>query len=178
MTEKNLATEQSRNDRASAEGSPRISNEPPPELLKELVERFRVCWEVWPEYVYVEREKRQIGFALELYGTHEPGTGHVDPGCRHCQRVFAALQTIADWIQPRDLRPSMYEIAPYDQSISYSSVRDNREDVCLALRILHRSGFERPVGKCQVQCLEEMKQRLRELGACDRRWSRSKEARS
>ncbi len=152
MTERRqaVAVNTSPGDRRRAGEVPMTTVGAVPLVLKELVERFRVCWEVWPEYVYVGREKRQVGFALELYGTHEPGTGHVDPGCRHCQRVFAALRTIVDWIQPRDLRPSMYEIAPYDQSISYSSVRDNREDVCLTLRILHRSGFECPVDECEV----------------------------
>src|SRR5215471_17462746 len=91
-----------------------------PQLLRELVRRFRVCWEVWPEYIFVGREKRQTGFVLELSGTHVPGVEHPTPGCRHCQEVFAALQFIAVHILPREIRDSSYEIGPYDQAIHYS----------------------------------------------------------
>src|SRR3990170_3796561 len=49
--------------------------------LKQLVKRYRICWEVLPEYVYEDHERRQTGFRLELVGTHEPGVDHPEPGC-------------------------------------------------------------------------------------------------
>jgi len=138
--------------------------------LKELVKRFRVCWEVWPEYVLAEHQKRQIGFVLELCGTHEPGSEHPTPGCEHCQRVFSGLQQIATHITPREERPSVYEVQAYDHALRYAPKRRNRADVILTLKILHRSGFERPVDECETRCLTEMKQRLRELGALEEQW--------
>ena len=138
--------------------------------LKELVKRFRVCWEVWPEYIVVEHQKRQIGFVLEICGTHEPGIEHPTPGCEHCQRVFAGLQEISMHIMPREQRPSVYEVQAYDHALRYAPKRRNRADVILALNIRHRTGFERPVDECEVRCLTEMKQRLRELGASEGQW--------
>lgn len=135
-----------------------------PAVLRDLVQRYQVCWEVWPEFIMAGREKRQIGFALELSGTHQRGVQHPIPGCSHCRTVFAALQTIAVYILPREERPSAYEIETYDQSIHYSSKRRNRADISLTIRILHREGFERPIDECEVLCLEGMKHRLRELG--------------
>jgi hypothetical protein len=146
-----------------------------PAVLRELVQRHRVCWESWPEYLMVKREKRQIGFSLELSGTHERGVEHPSPGCQHCRAVYAALQTIAVYILPRELRPSRYEIESYQPAISYSVSRRNRPDVTLTIRIVHRQGYERPVDECEERCLEEMKQRLRELGACERHWVPAKE---
>lgn len=70
------------------------------EELRELVGRHRVCWEVWPEYLYVAKERRQVGSQLELCGTHEPEVEHPEPGCPDCQRIFVALRAIADWILP------------------------------------------------------------------------------
>lgn len=148
------------------------------EELRELVGRYRVCWEVWPEYLYVQKERRQVGFQLELCGTHEPEVEHPEPGCPDCQRIFVALRAIADWILPSEKRPSTYEIGPYDQAIRYSSVRRNRPDVTLTVKILHREGFERSVDACEVRCLKEMQQGLKELGACERQWSARKERRS
>lgn len=140
-------------------------------VLVELVKRHQVCWEVWPEYLMVGGKQQHVGFELELSGTHEPGTEHVSPGCPACRHVYRALLSIADSILPKDERPSRYEIGPYEQALRYSAVRGNRPDVTLSVRILHRRGFDQPVDQCEMRCLEEMKQRLRRLGACERQWS-------
>lgn len=141
------------------------------ELIAGLVKRFRVCWEVWPEEIIVNHEKRQIGFSLELYGTHEPHVEHPTPGCPDCFPVFTALQTIAEYILPKEERPSIYRIEIYDGAIHYTPKRRNRPEVELPIKILHRSGFELPVDQCEVRCLTEMKQRLSELGAPQGWWS-------
>jgi hypothetical protein len=139
--------------------------------LKELVNRHKVCWKVWPEYVYVRSEKRQIGYELELAGTHEPGVKHPEPGCEDCQHVFTALRQIAEYILPREKRPSMYEIGQFNQAITYSRLHANRPDVILSVKVLHRHGYERPVDECEDRCLKEMEDRLRDLGACRLQWS-------
>lgn len=136
-----------------------------PALLKEYVKRFQVCWESRPEHLYVRGEKRQIGFVLELAGTHEAGVEHPEPGCEHCQRVFGALRNIAEWILPREKRLSEYDIGPYEPALRYSSTHHKRPDIILTIKIIHRNDFELPVDECQSRCLEEMEQRLTELGA-------------
>jgi len=139
--------------------------------LRELVTRHKVCWKVWPEFTMVGQEKRQIGYELELAGTHEPGVTHPEPGCEHCQHVFTALRQIAGYIMPREERPSMYETGPSDQSIHYWPLHSNRPDVMLTVKILHRHGYERPVDACEDRCVKEMEDRLRDLGACRLQWS-------
>jgi hypothetical protein len=155
-----------------------LSTEQSSSGLADFATRYQVCWEVWPEYLMVAGKQRQVGFELELTGTPEPGTEHVGPGCPACRRVYAALHAIADWILPKELRPSMYEIGPYEQVLRYSAVRGSRPDVTLSVKIVHRKGFDQPVDQCEVRCLEEMKQRLKQLGACERRWSFRKASRA
>ena len=138
--------------------------------LTDLVRQFRVCWEVSPEYAYVNQERRQVGFDLELYGTHEPWVEHPSPDCDHCLRVFRALQTIAEGIVPQEYRPSRSDLGIYDQAIHYARKRAERPDVVLPIQITHREDYERPVDGCENQCLTEMKQRLREIGAYEGRW--------
>lgn len=142
--------------------------------LEELVERFRVCWRDWPEYIYADGHERQIGFELDLSGTHEPWVKHPEPGCEHCQRVFAALHEIAEWILPKDERPSTYEIEVFDRAIRYTAAHKGRPDVQLAIRILHRNGWDQPVDECEERCLQEMKARLAEIGACRQSWTKHK----
>jgi len=148
-----------------------LSTESGSSVLTDFVNRYQVCWEVWPEYLMVGGKERQVGFELELTGTPEPGTEHVGPGCPACRRVYSALHAIADWILPKEERPSRYEVGPYEQALRYSTARALRPDVTLSVKILHRRGFDQPVDQCEVRCLEEMKQRLRQLGACERQWS-------
>ena len=143
----------------------------PPSRLIELVKRFRVCWEVWPEYLLVSGARRQVGFELLLCGAHEQGVNSLTPGCPHCCRVFEALQEIATWIEPQEFRQSKYRIGCYDAALHYAALRQHRPDVALSLKFLHREHIEAPVDECQLHCLEEMKARLRSLGAPEGRWS-------
>lgn len=152
-----------------------ITTEQSPSVLRELIERFQICWEVWPEYVMVRGERRQIGFVLELSGTFEPAPDYPYPDWVARQRVYAALRRIAEAILPQEKRPSGYKINPYDQAYHYSRRRGNRPDVTVAVRILHRQGFDRPVDACEVRCLEEMKQHLRDLGADEAQWTARRE---
>ena len=143
--------------------------------LADLVGRFRLCWEVWPEYALVGSERRQIGFALELSGTHEAGTERPQPGCECCRDVFTALREVAEHIVSHEVRPSISEIGPYDQALHYSPLRQNRPEVVLTITILHQGRIEDPLDECQVRCLTEMKRRLKELGAQERQWTPRKE---
>lgn len=138
--------------------------------LKQLVQRFQVCYETLPDYYYVKGQKRQIGFVLVLAGAHEAGVEHPEPGCKHCHDVRRALQAIAFWVIPRERRDSDYDITPYDQAIHYDPNRKFRPEVSLQIWIRHRSGFDRDVDACQVRCLEEMTRGLKELGAQERNW--------
>lgn len=139
-------------------------------LLKDMVQRFRVCWEVSPERALVDKKIQSIGFSLQLYGTHEPGTQHVTPGCEHCRRVQAALRKIADSILPREQRISRYEVTTDSRSLSYSHKRGDRPDVRVTIQILHRGGWDQPVDECEALCLKDMEQALSELGACKDVW--------
>ena len=138
--------------------------------IKDLVQRHKVCWEARPEHVVFSSEARKIGFVLELYGTHEMGTDHVSPGCEHCTNVKSALREIANWILPREERPSIYQVEIEGQSLSYSPERGNRADVRVTISILHRHHWEQPIDDCEVRCLKEMEQSLSELGACNSVW--------
>jgi hypothetical protein len=148
-----------------------LTTEQTPSVLADFVNRYQVCWEVFPDYLMVDGKERQVGFELELTGTPEAGTDHVGPGCPACRRVYAALRAVADCILPKDERPSRYEVGPYEQALRYSAARALRPDVTLSVKIVHRRGFDLPVDQCEVRCLEEMKQRLKQLGACERQWS-------
>lgn len=142
----------------------------------ELADRFRVCSDVWPEYAFVRHEKRQIGFQIELSGTHENGQEHTEPGCEKCQEVYSALVRIAETVLPRENDECTYQLEPYDQGLRYTTRHGNRPEITLTIRILHRKGFDHPVDASEVNYLNETQQRLEELGAGQHNWAVHKAA--
>ena len=73
--------------------------------IQELVRRHKVCWEVWPEY-HIDREGKriQIGFELNLIGTHDHPEQIIEPGCPECMKIYEDLNRIAHWIIPKEER--------------------------------------------------------------------------
>ena len=143
------------------------------ESLKALVQHHKICWEVFPEQIPVIEDKPlSVGFNLILHGAHSR-EDHPVPGCEKCKRLYKDLRKIAKWIIPKVERKSRYEISLYDSAIGYSPTRGNRPEVDLTIQIVHRSEFDKPVDECEVQCLNEMKARLSELGVQEKRWRES-----
>jgi len=142
--------------------------------LKALVGDHRVCWEVWPERMALGgATPLQIGFDLVLNGAHAHDTDRPAPGCEKCRVIFEHLREIAEWVVPKVHRPSRYEVQIFDHAVHYTPERGNRPDVALTIKILHRSGIDRPVDECEVLCLNEMKARLSQIGAQHRQWKES-----
>lgn len=139
--------------------------------LEDLARRYQVCWDVWPEAVMVDGKRRQIGYVIELSGSH-PQVKELSPGCPYCKEVFGALLQISEYILPPKCgQPSESNIDAYNQSITYSRRRGLRPDVGLAIHLVHRQGFG-PVDECEQRCLDKMENRLTGLGVSKGSWIR------
>lgn len=142
------------------------------ERLKALVREHRVCWEVWPEQLAgVGHRPLQVGFDLVLNGAHAHDKDRPSPGCEKCRTIFEHLREIAEWIIPKVERPSRYEIQTFDHAVHYAPERGNRPDVALTIKILHRSAIDRAIDECEARCLNEMKEKLAQIGAQHRQWA-------
>ncbi len=142
-----------------------LDSEATVERLKSLVEEHSVHFEARPEEHLVDGKIVKTGFELQLYGTHYHGGTRLTPGCERCVQTFADLREIAEWIMPREQRPSQYEIEPFDSALHLSPTRKMRGEVVLTMKIVHRHGFFQPIDECEQRCLAEMKKKLAELGA-------------
>jgi len=139
--------------------------------LRKLVRKYKVCWEVWPEY-HIDREGKriQIGFELNLIGSHDHSEKILEPGCPECMKIYEDLSRIAHWIIPQVEGDILYEIGIFDASIHYSSQRRFRPEIILTVKILHKEGFDRPTDASEVQSLKEMEEKLERLGARKGNW--------
>lgn len=139
--------------------------------IRDLIQRYKICWEVWPEWIVNKSHLDKTGFELELLGTHAEGTDHVSPGCDACVEVYSALWKLARFIIPKDRNlPTDFEIEPFEPALRYASIRKNRPDVLLEIKIMHRIGLG-PIDECEQHCLQLMQNRLDALGAYRGRWA-------
>jgi hypothetical protein len=138
--------------------------------LRELVQRFRVCFEVSPALAVLGEELRPIGFTIELAATHDHPRHEPYAGCDECVPVARALNEVLDFIVPRDFRPSYFEVHRSRTSHQFSPERDNRADLTASVEIVHRDGATRPVDDCELRCRDEIVATLKDLGACERVW--------
>lgn len=140
----------------------------PMDVLADLVRRYQVCWEVWPEYAQIGQNRRQVGFELELLGS-DRDLSEFDPGSPKSLAIHAALEAIVEWVLYKEEGVTV-EIGQSDQSLCCSPTRGNRPDVSLSIKILHGADFESPVDACERSYLEKAKTRLRQLGAYEHQW--------
>lgn len=141
--------------------------------LLELTKRHRVCWEVRPEYAYLDGSpdsRREIGYCVALFGTHDHPHVPPSPGCPECVPVREALAAILAFVRPDETHASHYDAHIEHGSLEYSKARGERPDVCATLTILHRNGVSRPVDDCEDKCLREILDKLRALGAMEGQW--------
>ncbi len=149
--------------------------------LRELVARHKVVYELHPAYAIVGDERRQVGFDVEISGTHGQGVleGHEPqpaPGCERCLGVFRDLVQIARASLPPEDRPTGYYIEPFDHSLHYfkkrrPSANRDRPDVLLTIEVRHREGFDREVDPCEARCVQDIIASLRTLGAQEGTWN-------
>jgi hypothetical protein len=151
-----------------------------PTHLYDLVHEHQVVFELRPTNAIVHHERSQIGFDLELYGTHgasvlEHREPMPPPGCARCQSVWDDLHEIADAVLPPDDRQSTYRIEFYDGAVSFDRKRRtngfDRPDIQLVIEVRHREGYNLPVDAFETRCVQEMIAALRSLGVQECSWS-------
>jgi hypothetical protein len=139
--------------------------------LKKLVNKHRVCWEVWPLfYLGKDGVKVQIGFDLEVIGTHTDDEQTLEPGSQESAEILHDLKKVAEFIVPQEEQLCRSEIQVYDNLIQFSPLRKFRDDFTVGIKITHRTGYDRPVDKCEIDCLKQIEDRLKEVGAQKGHW--------
>ncbi|HKZ77499.1 MAG TPA: hypothetical protein VJ124_04185 [Pyrinomonadaceae bacterium] len=157
------------------EAADRAINDAPIEQLRAIARKHQVCYEVWPERSVAEGRRILIGYELQLCGTNRhvaaKGEHQPVPGCEYCHSTYEDVRQIAEWILPREERPSWYEIGTFDRALHVApSSRHSRREVVVPIHIMHRSDFNREVDECENRCLKEMRDRLNQLEIYEGKW--------
>lgn len=132
------------------------------ESLREFIRTHHVRYHVWPgAWRTGPGTLTPVGFALELAADAPHGSEHAVPGCVRCQVVFEGLHRLARAILPVSDRESIYDIGPFDAAWHGRT----SPEIVLTIDVVRRGGGYDATGMCQRRCVDEMKERLRALGA-------------
>jgi len=135
-----------------------------PEQIREIVDRFLVYYEVYPESTVLhDHTIRQVGFCLDLYGRPPRGV-NLSPGCTRSKEIYQGLSEIATRVVPEEGFECHYGLDGFDASLYYGNGAQDRGGVQLEMHILHQHGFDRPLDACEVLALREVEDRLKSLG--------------
>lgn len=138
------------------------------DALKDVVRRYEVCWETFAELAGTNHERKQIGFIVELYGTHDRTDVVPTAGCKHCIPVLQALLAVADYVVPEEWRDSLDGVRAHS-GIEYARERGGRPDVVVAITMIPRRNGTSDLA-AMAPCLDAVKNRLASLGVCERAW--------
>jgi len=132
--------------------------------LRSMIDRYRICYEVWPDWAIVDDKKVQVGFELDLCA----GCGKAPPPSSPDEspelETFEQLQDFVSAVLPSATTGTDFEILPWDSSVHQSPRRGFRPEVVLGVQIVHKHGAEGPVDDCEQRCLHDVEQRLKQLG--------------
>lgn len=139
------------------------------EQLRDLVRTYRVCYEASPEYSAYTGKIKAVGFDVELYATHHDLPKAPTAGCPECAPLERALREIADFVLPKERRPSRYEVHG-SRGIEYSARRGKRPDIKLTIIVEHSEGINDPIDACEIRCRDEIVANLKALHASEGQW--------
>ena len=154
---------------ASSNGQPTV-----PEVLRNIVLRHQVCYEVWPEWSGCGGRPRRIGYCVTLYGVNDGNDcvrGHHVPGCQHCGFTYDAIRKIAEGITSTEYQGCRFEIQPFDRAWRIAPRhRGSRNEITVNIKILHSHDIDGPLDDSQERLLKEMRAKLKKLGVLEGVW--------
>src|SRR5947207_4784607 len=128
--------------------------------LRGIVERFQVTWGVTPLHGSDCGESVEIGFVLDLNGTHKPAANHVGRTCRHCTNLMLALKIIGDWLLPPQGKCSFCEVQAYSDFVRGGQKGQADASSTRALGLVSPLGTRCTLGSCHLGCMTMAKARL------------------
>jgi hypothetical protein len=132
--------------------------------LRDLVHMFRISFRLRPTYVSLASDRPEIGFEMELVGTHAMVGQHVHGGCAQCLRVLLVLLELADQSLPGEGTAARHIGTRCEKLIRYASSGGDRPEVALGMTVVRGASREEIAGDQMWQFTEDIRKVLRDLG--------------
>jgi hypothetical protein len=138
--------------------------------VRELVQKYRVCYEVAHELGPMSGSVRPIGFAIELAGTHDHSPAVSIARCPECAHAAAALQAIAYAALPGESADVSFRVQEPRIAHHFTPKHDNRPDLTATITVLHEGGAQHPVDEPEVRGRDAIVAQLTALGVPEGSW--------
>lgn len=133
--------------------------------LVDLVRRYRMTWHTQPELAMHEGRLIPIGFTVEILARYDHPAHPPLPDCPECAPVRRALKLVADAVLPRGEHVAWYDVQVPEAIVQYDSSHDPA--LSATITVLHKGRETRPPDDCEIACVTEIRENLRELGAVE-----------
>jgi hypothetical protein len=139
--------------------------------MKSIVLEHRVFWGTLSiELPDEEGHRVKVGMSVALVGT-DPDTK--TPGDQAGKSAtFDRLMILARWLTT-DCQPGIrFDIRRHDNVVFYQpdDLRTKRNNYVVVIRILHSEQFNSPMNEAQLQTLQEIQKKLKDIGSPQERW--------
>ena len=135
-----------------------------PLCLRDLAGMFCISFRLRPTYVSLASDGPEIGFELELIGTHQKVGRHVHGGCAQCLRVLLVLLELADRSLPEEGTPARPISRRCEKLIRYGPSAGDWPDVVLRMTVIREASLEDVAGDRLLQLTEDIRTVLQGLG--------------
>lgn len=139
------------------------------ENIHELIEQHHAFYEVLPYYIVQEDRTHkattriQAGFDIDVYGLKPSHEQH--PG-RDYVLGYVAVEKLVETILLNTGEACSVEVIPFPSTVFLDTRRQFQEQGMLRIRITHK--HLQPAGEPEERALQEIKERLRDLGLSQR----------
>ena len=142
-----------------------------PELLRLLVQKYRVFYEVLPYQVVIEEAHGspdethrtiQAGFDVDVHGLSNKAEVDLPPPEDYALG-YAELKKIADTVTQHAGQSSI-EVIPYPSSVFSEAGENFQSEAVIRIRISHHRGLDQPAGPLEQQALKELERQLKDQG--------------
>jgi hypothetical protein len=149
-----------------------VAGEFHPADVREVVERYRVFYEVRPYYVVWEQrpegappldQRIQAGFDVNLYAALEKPRLPLF-GTEEALKAVKYFESVAQEIQSRVGQRCTVEIIPCTDSIVVDTHQHFQPEAMLQIHICHDRGLDQPKGPSEEEALRAIREILHELG--------------
>jgi hypothetical protein len=137
--------------------------------FRDLVRMFCVSFHLRPTYVSLASHGPEVGFELQLIGTHQKMKKHDQSRCARCGSLLLLLLELADECLPEE-QQSVQSSTRCEKVIHYTSSAGDWPEVVLRISVIRRASVENAAANRFVQLdqllqlTEEIKTELSNLG--------------
>jgi len=90
------------------------------------------------------------------------------PGCPKCVSLVEGLRQMAAEAVPREGRPTLVSMEPFEPALYDSTQVPGADEVRLDVRLTHRDRYDAPIDACEDRCLREIRDGLKQFGIRER----------